>query len=69
MLWSVSIGELFGAAAIPAIAGYLADQHGLPIVMWLAAMGTVMCGIIGFGLIESSPRKQAIEPSAEITVL
>lgn len=65
---SVSIGELFGAATIPAIAGYLADQHGLPIVMWLAAMGTVMCGIIGFALIESSPRKRTIESIAETTV-
>lgn len=65
---SVSIGELFGAATIPAIAGYLADQHGLPIVMWLVAMGTVMCGIIGFALIESSPRKRAIETIAETTV-
>ena len=53
---------------IPAIAGYLADKKGLPFVMWLAAMGTVMCGIIGFTLIESSPRKRSIKSIADTTV-
>jgi predicted MFS family arabinose efflux permease len=40
------VGELMGATAAPILAGTLAEKHGLPLTMWLAAGGSAMLFLV-----------------------
>lgn len=51
---AMGIGEIIGAAIIPAGAGALADHYGLPIVMIIAAIGPFIAAFVAFGLKESN---------------
>ncbi len=54
----IGIGEIFGAAFVVGGAGTVADTYGLPIVMIIASVAGLLIALLGFGLIETNPRKK-----------
>lgn len=48
-------GELVGGFLAPTIAGFAADQYGLPTAMWIAAGGACIAGLLALGLKETAP--------------
>ncbi|MEW6663669.1 MAG: MFS transporter [Thermodesulfobacteriota bacterium] len=51
------VGEIFGAAVVPTIAGILADRFGLYAPMWMATLSGVAIACISFFYIETAPKK------------
>lgn len=60
------IGEIFGGGVAPAIAGYIAQNFGLPHVFDFALAGLVLGAFVTTALIETAPRRRyAVAASAE----
>lgn len=51
----MGIGEIVGGCIVPFVAGFLADSYGLVIVMWIAAFGALVAGILACFLDETAP--------------
>lgn len=51
-----AVGELFGAMAMPTIAGFLGDKYGLTAPLYLAIIAPFVAGFVGFLMIETAPR-------------
>ncbi|GLV13604.1 MFS transporter [Alicyclobacillus hesperidum] len=51
------IGEIFGGTVVPTLAGVAADHFGLTMPMFIAAAGSFLVFLIGFGVRETAPRK------------
>jgi MFS family permease len=51
------VGEIFGAAFMPTIAGILADRFGLYAPMWMATVAGVAIACISLFYIETAPKK------------
>ena len=52
------VGEVFGATAAPMLAGLVAENHGLGVTMWLAAVGSGLVFVVGLLLQETAGKKQ-----------
>lgn len=50
-------GEVIGGGVVPFVAGFLADQYGLIVVMWIAAGGALVAMILALLLDETAPIK------------
>lgn len=48
-------GELVGGFVAPTVAGFAADQYGLPVAMWMSAGGALIACLLSFGLKETAP--------------
>jgi sugar phosphate permease len=53
----MGFGELIGGFIAPTLAGVAADRWGLDVVMWVAAAGALLAGLLSLGLIETAPRR------------
>lgn len=53
----MGFGELLGGFVAPTLAGLAADRWGLDVVMWVAAAGALLAGMLSLGLIETAPRR------------
>jgi MFS family permease len=53
----LGVGEIFGAAVLPTIAGILADRFGLYAPMWMATVAGVVIAFLSLFYIETAPRK------------
>ena len=51
-----AIGEIFGAMAMPIVAGALADKFGLGYPMYLAGIAPIIAGVVALLYIETAPR-------------
>jgi sugar phosphate permease len=64
----IGSGEIFGGGIAPAIAGYIAKNHGIQHVLTLALIGLSLGVIVSLFLLETAPRKattaQGVEPVA-----
>jgi MFS family permease len=54
-----AIGEILGAAALPAIAGLLADKFGLYAPMLMATMAGLVVVVVSLFYVETAPKKVA----------
>lgn len=60
------IGEIFGGGVAPAIAGYIAQNFGLPHVFDFALVGLVLGVFVTAALVETAPRRRnAVAASGE----
>lgn len=48
-------GELVGGFLAPTVAGFAADQYGLPVAMWMSSGGALIACLLSFGLKETAP--------------
>ncbi|MBZ5541028.1 MAG: MFS transporter [Acidobacteriia bacterium] len=57
------VGEIFGGTLAPAIAGSVADKHGLSAALWIASGGAIMVFLAALFMRETAPakRKQALQ--------
>lgn len=53
----MGVGELIGGFVAPTLAGLAADRWGLDVVMWVAAAGALLAGVLSLGLVETAPRR------------
>ncbi len=51
-----SIGEIFGSALMPFLAGYLCDLYGLKIALYFSAVGPLIAGFVGLFYKETAPK-------------
>jgi len=51
------VGEIMGGTVAPTFAGMMADSFGLAAPLWIAAIGALICALVGFGLKETAPSK------------
>jgi predicted MFS family arabinose efflux permease len=51
------VGEVFGGTLAPAIAGRIADRHGLTAPLWIASAGALSVFLAGLFLRETAPSK------------
>lgn len=51
----MGVGELVGGFLSPTIAGFAADRFGLPIVMWISAIGALVPALLSWFLTETAP--------------
>lgn len=51
------VGEIFGGTLAPAIAGAVADRHGLTAPLWIAAGGAIAVFLAGLFMRETAPSK------------
>lgn len=58
------VGEIIGGSIGPTFAGIMADSYGLTAPLWIAAVGALVCSIVGFGLKETAPNKVKKEKRA-----
>jgi predicted MFS family arabinose efflux permease len=56
------VGEIFGGTLAPAIAGAVADRHGLAAPLWIAAGGAIVVFLAGLFIRESAPSKTGGQP-------
>lgn len=54
---STLFGEFFGGALAPALAGALADKHGLAAPLWVAAAGAILVFLASLLMHETAPSK------------
>jgi predicted MFS family arabinose efflux permease len=56
------VGEIFGGTLAPAIAGSVADKHGLGAALWIASGGAIVVFLAALFMRETAPakRKQAL---------
>jgi fucose permease len=60
------IGEIFGGGVAPVIAGYVAQNFGLPHVFDFALGGLALGVVVVLALVETAPRRKgALALSAE----
>ncbi|MCY1496210.1 hypothetical protein D9M68_301400 [compost metagenome] len=59
----VGIGEVFGGGVAPALAGYIAQHHGIQNTLYLALGGVVLGLLVATALRETAPRKLASRAS------
>jgi predicted MFS family arabinose efflux permease len=52
----IFVGEVVGAAVVPALGGMLADARGLPLTMAAGAICAIIVAILSAGLIETAPK-------------
>ncbi|UVL43215.1 MFS transporter [Pseudomonas sp. B21-040] len=52
----VGIGEVFGGGVAPALAGYIAQHHGIENTLYLALSGAVLGLLVALFLCETAPR-------------
>jgi len=50
-----SIGEIFGSALMPFLAGYLCDLYGLKIALVFSALAPIIAGFTGLFYKETAP--------------
>ena len=53
------VGEIVGGALAPALAGAVADRHGLAAPLWIAAAGAIMVFLASLAMRETAPSKIA----------
>lgn len=53
---ALSIGEIFGGAGMPFLAGYLCDVYGLKSALFFSAVGPLLAGFVGFLYEETAPK-------------
>jgi len=51
-----SIGEIFGSALMPFLAGYLCDLYGLKTALYFSAVAPLIAGFVGFFYKETAPK-------------
>jgi MFS family permease len=51
-----SIGEIFGSALMPFLAGYLCDLYGLKTALYFSAIAPLIAGFVGLFYKETAPR-------------
>jgi len=49
------VGEIFGGALAPAVAGQVGDRFGLAAPLWIASAGALMVLLASFFLSETAP--------------
>ncbi len=54
---STLVGELFGGAFAPTLAGSMADKYGLAAPLWIAAAGTILVFLASLFMKETAPAK------------
>ncbi len=52
----VSIGEIFGSALMPFLAGYLSDLYGLKTALYFSVVPPFLAGFVGFFYKETAPK-------------
>ena len=52
----VSVGEIFGGALMPFLAGYFADIYGLKVALYFSAMAPLIGGFVALCYEETAPR-------------
>ncbi|MOA54428.1 hypothetical protein D3C78_1780390 [compost metagenome] len=52
----MGIGEVFGGGVAPALAGYIAQHHGIENTLYLALSGAVLGLVVALFLRETAPR-------------
>ncbi len=57
----VGSGEIFGGGVAPAIAGFVAEHHGIENVLYVALTGVALGIVVARFLKETAPRKSALE--------
>ncbi|MCY1444369.1 hypothetical protein D9M71_608360 [compost metagenome] len=60
----VGIGEIFGGGVAPAIAGYIAQHHGIENTMYLA-LGAVLVGLLVATCLRETAPARVSAPAAE----
>jgi len=54
------VGEISGATVAPVLSGALAEKYGLPLTMWLAAVGSAVVFMVTLFLIETARSKRGV---------
>jgi MFS family permease len=62
----VGIGEVFGGGVAPALAGYIAQHHGIENTLYLALSGAVLGLIVALFLRETAPRRVLLKTRANV---
>ncbi|MNL20910.1 putative sialic acid transporter [compost metagenome] len=62
----VGIGEVFGGGVAPALAGYIAQHHGIENTLYLALSGAVLGLIVALFLRETAPRRMLLKTRANV---
>ena len=63
-----AVGEILGAAVMPAVAGALADKFSLFAPMWMAAIAGLVIMIVSLFYVETSPQvvaKMKVQPTRD----
>lgn len=53
----MGVGELVGGFVSPTVAGFASDRFGLPVAMWMSAIGALVAGVLSLGLVETAPAR------------
>jgi MFS transporter, ACS family, hexuronate transporter len=64
MALSMGLGEVFGGALSPTLAGWAADRAGLAAPLWIMLGLCVAAGTLAFGLTETAPRRRSRDLTA-----
>jgi len=59
----VGIGEVFGGGVAPALAGFIAQQHGIQYTLYLALGGALLGLLVASALRETAPSRRAASAS------
>jgi len=59
----VGIGEVFGGGVAPALAGFIAQQHGIQYTLYLALGGALLGLLVASALRETAPARRAASAS------
>jgi MFS family permease len=62
----VGIGEVFGGGVAPALAGYIAQHHGIENTLYLALSGAVLGLIVALFLRETAPRRVTLKTKVKV---
>jgi MFS family permease len=62
----VGIGEVFGGGVAPALAGYIAQHHGIENTLYLALSGAVLGLVVALFLRETAPRRVALNSKVKM---
>ena len=63
----IGAGEVFGGGVAPSVAGALAQNYGLPYVLYFALGGQVLGIVLALFLRETAPKKVAMASAAAAT--
>jgi MFS family permease len=62
----VGIGEVFGGGVAPALAGYIAQHHGIENTLYLALSGAVLGLVVALFLRETAPRRVTLKTKVKV---
>lgn len=65
----IGAGEIFGGGAAPAIAGSIAQHHGLQYTLYFALGGQIIGLLLAVFLRETAPRRTRNAPAEQVSVL